>query len=237
MTGASAAVAGDLRPARGEAEVRSPPGAPRAGAAREPSRGDRRRARAERAGARPVRAPPLRGRPPTAASGGYRIFSALDRAGPGAARGPVLHARRGRGWGGASGRPYLPRAFSVAEAEPRGRRRAARLPGRGGRPGDRAARRARAGRAGCGSPDRSARPFSAPARAGAGRGRGDPRRRRHRHRAAGDPAPPARRPRRRRPDPARLPRPRALRRAGRAVRLLPRSGWRARTATPATAAT
>ena len=52
-------------------------------------------------------------------TGGYRVFSALDADGPEPARRPVLHARRGAGLGARPGRPYLPRAFSVAEAESR----------------------------------------------------------------------------------------------------------------------
>ena len=53
------------------------------------------------------------------ATGGYRIISALDREGPMPARRPVLHARRATRWGGADGRPYLPRAFSVADGRGR----------------------------------------------------------------------------------------------------------------------
>lgn len=50
------------------------------------------------------------------ATGGYRIISALDAEGPEPLPGQfyMLAAER---WGGESGRPYLPRAFSVALAE------------------------------------------------------------------------------------------------------------------------
>ncbi|MGH2950433.1 MAG: hypothetical protein ACRDKX_00100 [Solirubrobacterales bacterium] len=52
-----------------------------------------------------------------AASGGYRIFSALDRDGPAPDAGQ-FYMLATDDWGGASGRPYVPRAFSVAMAEP-----------------------------------------------------------------------------------------------------------------------
>lgn len=52
------------------------------------------------------------------ASGGYRIFSALDPAGPGPAAGQFYMLAAEEGWGGDEGRPYLARAFSVADAEP-----------------------------------------------------------------------------------------------------------------------
>jgi NAD(P)H-flavin reductase len=50
------------------------------------------------------------------ATGGYRIFSALDPHGPEPRAGQfyMLAAER---WGGPEGRPFLPRAFSVADAE------------------------------------------------------------------------------------------------------------------------
>jgi dihydroorotate dehydrogenase electron transfer subunit len=51
------------------------------------------------------------------ASGGYRIFSAMDPAGPEPAAGQFYMLAAESGWGGDSGRPYLARAFSVAEAE------------------------------------------------------------------------------------------------------------------------
>jgi dihydroorotate dehydrogenase electron transfer subunit len=50
------------------------------------------------------------------ATGGYRIVSALDREGPEPAAGQFYMLATER-WGGPTGRPYLPRAFSVAEAE------------------------------------------------------------------------------------------------------------------------
>jgi dihydroorotate dehydrogenase electron transfer subunit len=51
------------------------------------------------------------------ASGGYRIFSALDPAGPEPSAGQFYMLAADSGWGGAQGRPYLARAFSVADAE------------------------------------------------------------------------------------------------------------------------
>lgn len=50
-------------------------------------------------------------------SGGYRIFSALDPAGPAPAAGQFYMLAADAGWGGEEGRPYLARAFSVADAE------------------------------------------------------------------------------------------------------------------------
>jgi dihydroorotate dehydrogenase electron transfer subunit len=52
------------------------------------------------------------------ASDGYRIFSALDPDGPAPEAGQFYMLAVGSGWGGADGRPYLPRAFSVADSEP-----------------------------------------------------------------------------------------------------------------------
>lgn len=51
------------------------------------------------------------------ASGGYRIFSVVDPAGPEPAAGQFYMLAAESGWGGESGRPYLARAFSVADAE------------------------------------------------------------------------------------------------------------------------
>jgi len=51
------------------------------------------------------------------ASDGYRIFSALDRDGPAPEAGQFYMLAAESGWGGADGRPYLPRAFSVADCE------------------------------------------------------------------------------------------------------------------------
>jgi dihydroorotate dehydrogenase electron transfer subunit len=51
------------------------------------------------------------------ASGGYRIFSVLDPAGPEPSAGQFYMLAAESGWGGEGGRPYLARAFSVAEAE------------------------------------------------------------------------------------------------------------------------
>ena len=50
------------------------------------------------------------------ATGGYRIVSALDREGPEPQAGQFYMLATGA-WGGPTGRPYLPRAFSVAQAE------------------------------------------------------------------------------------------------------------------------
>jgi dihydroorotate dehydrogenase electron transfer subunit len=67
---------------------------------------------------RRVQAPP--GRRPAevtanVASGGYRIFSALDSEGPPPLAGQFYMLSE-RHWSGRDGRPYLPRAFSVAQA-------------------------------------------------------------------------------------------------------------------------
>ncbi|HET7120370.1 MAG TPA: dihydroorotate dehydrogenase electron transfer subunit [Solirubrobacterales bacterium] len=50
-----------------------------------------------------------------AVSGGYRIFSLLDREGPVPAPGQFYMLASEQGWGEGGGRPYLPRAISVAE--------------------------------------------------------------------------------------------------------------------------
>jgi dihydroorotate dehydrogenase electron transfer subunit len=50
------------------------------------------------------------------ATGGYRIVSALDRTGPDPRAGQ-FYMLATAAWGGPGGRPYLPRAFSVAQAE------------------------------------------------------------------------------------------------------------------------
>jgi dihydroorotate dehydrogenase electron transfer subunit len=50
-------------------------------------------------------------------AGGYRIFTAMDAVGPEPRAGQFYMLATVEGWGGPSGRPYLPRAFSVAEAE------------------------------------------------------------------------------------------------------------------------
>ena len=44
-------------------------------------------------------------------SGGYRIFSALDRSGPEPGAGQFYMLAAADGWGQRDGRPYLPRAF------------------------------------------------------------------------------------------------------------------------------
>jgi dihydroorotate dehydrogenase electron transfer subunit len=51
------------------------------------------------------------------ASGGYRIFSALDRDGPEPRAGQFYMLSASLRWGADGERPYLPRAFSVAQAE------------------------------------------------------------------------------------------------------------------------
>jgi dihydroorotate dehydrogenase electron transfer subunit len=51
-------------------------------------------------------------------TGGYRLFSALDRLGPDPRGGQFYMLAAADGWGQRDGRPYLPRAFSVAEAQP-----------------------------------------------------------------------------------------------------------------------
>jgi dihydroorotate dehydrogenase electron transfer subunit len=53
-------------------------------------------------------------------SGGYRIFTALDHEGPMPAAGQFYMLAAAEGWGQRDGRPFLPRAFSVAAAEPEG---------------------------------------------------------------------------------------------------------------------
>lgn len=50
------------------------------------------------------------------AAGGYRIFSALDESGPEPRAGQFYMLAAADGWGQRTGRPYLPRAFSIAEA-------------------------------------------------------------------------------------------------------------------------
>ena len=49
-------------------------------------------------------------------AGGYRIFSVLDRSGPEPSAGQFYMLAAADGWGQRDGRPYLPRAFSVAGA-------------------------------------------------------------------------------------------------------------------------
>jgi len=51
-------------------------------------------------------------------AGGYRIFSALDPVGPEPVGGQFYMLAAEAGWGVRDGRPYLSRAFSVAEAQP-----------------------------------------------------------------------------------------------------------------------
>jgi dihydroorotate dehydrogenase electron transfer subunit len=51
-------------------------------------------------------------------SGGYRVFSLLDRAGPLPEPGQFYMLATERHWEGSGGRPFLPRALSVADAQP-----------------------------------------------------------------------------------------------------------------------
>jgi dihydroorotate dehydrogenase electron transfer subunit len=51
-------------------------------------------------------------------SGGYRIFSVLDPSGPPPEAGQFYMLAAESDWGGEQGRPYLGRAFSVADAAP-----------------------------------------------------------------------------------------------------------------------
>jgi dihydroorotate dehydrogenase (NAD+) catalytic subunit len=51
-------------------------------------------------------------------SGGYRIFSLLDREGPAPEPGQFYMLASEKSWGEGGGRPYLPRAISVAETAP-----------------------------------------------------------------------------------------------------------------------
>jgi dihydroorotate dehydrogenase electron transfer subunit len=51
-------------------------------------------------------------------SGGYRIFSLLDREGPAPEPGQFYMLASEKSWGEGGGRPFLPRAISVAEAAP-----------------------------------------------------------------------------------------------------------------------
>jgi dihydroorotate dehydrogenase electron transfer subunit len=53
-------------------------------------------------------------------AGGYRIFTAMDALGPEPRAGQFYMLAAVEAWGGRCGRPYLPRAFSVAEAEATG---------------------------------------------------------------------------------------------------------------------
>jgi NAD(P)H-flavin reductase len=52
------------------------------------------------------------------ATGGYRIFSLLDLEGPAPAPGQFYMLAAEHRWGESGGRPFLPRAISVAEAAP-----------------------------------------------------------------------------------------------------------------------
>ncbi|HET9593616.1 MAG TPA: hypothetical protein VFP17_11945 [Solirubrobacterales bacterium] len=52
------------------------------------------------------------------ATGGYRLFSLLDRDGPAPEPGQFYMLAAEHGWGEGGGRPFLPRAISVAETAP-----------------------------------------------------------------------------------------------------------------------
>ena len=54
------------------------------------------------------------------ASGGYRIFSAIDPEGPDPSAGQFYMLAAESGWAAEDGRPYLARAFSVADSDPEG---------------------------------------------------------------------------------------------------------------------
>ena len=51
-------------------------------------------------------------------SGGYRVFSLIDREGPAPQPGQFYMLASEHGWGEGGGRPFLPRAISVAETAP-----------------------------------------------------------------------------------------------------------------------
>ena len=123
------------------------------------------------------------------ASGGYRVFSLLDREGPEPRAGPVLHARRGEPLGDEGGRPFLPRAISVAETGPAGDGVRLDFLVEGVGPGtDRLCELEEGEGVWVTGPLGNA--FAEPARGQPGRRRGDPGRRRHRRRPAGPAAPP-----------------------------------------------
>ena len=211
MTGASAAAR-----AISAARSRSDAGADlAAGAARD--RGEPRAApsakRLTGARARAVRPAAAARSRANEATGGYRIFSALDREGP-SPRAGQFYMLATRALGRRGGRAAVPAARLLGRRPRRETEGGVRLdflleavgPGTG------AARRARAGRGLLELTGRSAARSRA-RRARAGQRRRDPGRRRDRDRAAGDPAPRARRGRDPAARPARLPRPRARRRA------------------------
>lgn len=84
-----------------------------------PARADSGLQTASRSGPDRVLAPFERRRAEVVANqptGGYRIVAAIDPGGPLPAAGQFYMLAAERGWGGGAERPYLPRAFSVAEA-------------------------------------------------------------------------------------------------------------------------
>ena len=172
----------------------------------------------------------------TAPSGGYRVFSLRDARGP-AARGrasstcspPSAAGRRAAAARSCRGPSRSPTPTPTAAC---GSTSCSRAIGPGTErlcalePGERVWVNGPLGNA-----------FSEPRELAPGGRRGDPGRRRHRRRAAGAAAPPPRRPRRARPDPARLPRPRPLAAASTTSSPTARSASPPRTATSASAAT
>ena len=96
------------------------------------------------------------------ATGGYRLITRRRPRGADAAGGAVLHAHRRARLGRGGARPYLPRAFSVADAtaDDRGVRLSFLLEDVG--PGTARARRASSRATGCCSPGPLGRPFSLP---------------------------------------------------------------------------
>ena len=177
MTGATAAARAIAARAAGEAEVRVPPGDPRHNQDR--CSLDERAAAA--GGCCEVTA--------NRASGGYRVFSLLDRDGPGAGgRASSTCSPREDGWGEGGGRPFLPRALSVADAAPDGDGVRLDFLVEGVGPGtDRLCALEPGERVWVNGPLGNA--FSEPRELAPGRRRGDPGRRRDRGRAAGAAAP------------------------------------------------
>ncbi len=139
------------------------------------------------------------------ASGGYRVFSLLDREGPEPAPGQFYMLAAECHWEERGQRPFLPRALSVADtaAGGAGVRLDFLIEGIG--PGtDRLCELEAGERVWVNGPLGNA--FSEPRESGSECRRRDPGRRRHRHRPAGPAAPPLRRAQHPHPRPARLPR-------------------------------
>ena len=185
------------RRSEGDAEVRSPAGDPRGAA-----RGRRSRDDAPRSAAGSARSPRTA---PRAATGSSRCSTARARA---RSRASSTCSPPSAHWEERGERPFLPRAFSVADAEPAasGVRLDFLVEGVG--PGTDRLCELEAGRAGLGQRPARQLLLARPRELAPGRRRGDPGRRRHRDRAAGDLRRQLRRARRPDPGPARLPRPR-----------------------------